>query len=150
MAVDPELLEELRALAPGLGVVELAEADAAGVIRRARATFVTRPRVTWWWTALRPPTVTLPYGGQDGLTLLVRLLPAETRAVLVVTDDEPPPWPTFEGAIGDLVALLRELRPFELWLSAREADWIVFDTHHDALVVAGPLVAAAQSVEASR
>lgn len=148
MSVDPELLADLRNLARNLGLAELSDADGAQVAQCVQDAFVTKPEATWWWTVLAPPVASLPYGENDGLALLLRLLPAETTVLLVVTDDEHAPWPVFEGALPEVVTMLREARAFEFWVATRDWRWIVFDTHNNELVVAGSLVTLAQAIVA--
>ena len=148
MTVDPELLADLGAVAHSVGVTALSAADADHFASCAKAAFVTDPEATWWWTALREPAVPLRYGDEDGVALLLRLLPASTTVVLVATDDEHAPWPAFEGSPQDLATMLREVRPFEFWVAPRELRWIVFDTHENALVVAGSLAAVACPLKA--
>lgn len=146
MTIDPELVTDLSAVAQTLGVVQLSASDAGHIARVVRAAFVTAEEATWWWTALRQPAISLHYGNEDGLALLLRLLPADVVAVLVVTDDEHEPWPAFEGALRDVATMLREVRPFEYWLAPRDGSWVVFDTHENAMVVAGSLVAHARTL----
>jgi hypothetical protein len=147
MSIDPELLADLGDAARVVGVTELSFADAKHVAMSAQATFVTAPEATWWWTALREPAISLRYGNEDGVALLLRLLPSDTTVVLVVTDDERAPWPAFEGALVDVATMLREVRVFEFWVVPRDLGWIVFDTHENALVVCGSLVAVASALD---
>jgi len=121
-----------------LRVLDAAEAQAA--IAELGARFVEDTSVIWWWESLRPPTVRIPYGDADGLEWLLRLVPDEATVRLAVTDDEAPPWLMVEGRIDALVEILRQLRIFEYWIAPAEAEWMVFDTHSNALVVAGCLV----------
>lgn len=147
MSIDPDLLADLREIAPTVGLQELSTTEAEHVAISALEAFVTVPDATWWWAVLREPVISLRYGEGDGVALLLRLQPPDTRVVLVVTDDEQPPWPAFEGALQDVVAMLREVRVFEFWVAPRDWRWIVFDTHENALVVAGSLVTLARSLE---
>lgn len=147
MSIDLELLAALRLAAAAFGVKELPPAEAEQAVRRAREAFVSVPEATWWWTSLREPRVAVRYGEADGLRLLLRLQPHDTTAVLAVTDDEPVPWPAFKGALGNLVAMVRDVRAFEFWIAPPDSRWIVFDTHENALVVAGSLVEAARDLD---
>jgi hypothetical protein len=148
MTVDPELLADLRGVAHSVGIAELSSADADHVAGCAQAAFVADPEATWWWTALRGPAIRLRYGDDDGVALLLRLLPADTTVVLVVSDDEHAPWPAFEGTLRAVATMLREVRTFEFWVAPRDLGWIVFDTHENALVVAGALMPAARTLKA--
>lgn len=54
--------------------------------------------------------------------------------LLFVTDDEPPPWPCVVAPIPVLVDMLREQRFFEYFIVDPRFQWVIFDTHHNALV----------------
>ena len=147
MTIDPDLLADVEDVAGKVGVTELSAADAERIARSAQAAFVTAPEATWWWTSLRAPAISVRYGDEDGVALLLRLLPADTTVLFVVTDDEHAPWPAFEGALRDVATMLREVRPFEFWIAPRDWSWIVFDTHENTLVVAGALVPLALALD---
>ena len=59
---------------------------------------------------------------------------------LVPTDDESPPWPVFTGSIFYVIELLKEIRFFEYFLTDKNGTWVIFDTHHNTLVVTGILM----------
>lgn len=147
MAVDEKLLKEIRALLPSSpGVRELSTAQAAEVVQRIRRGFVREGNNTWWWESLSSESVTLPYGDSDGLQWLRRLVPSREVVRLVVTDDEAGPWPVFEGEAQALRSILRELRFFEYLVTGARGDWVIFDTHHNTLVVAGALLEQARAL----
>lgn len=146
MAVDEELLKDLRALSrrnPGLR--ELNTVESAEVAGDVRLRFVGEDASVWWWESLVSDSVTLPYGDSDGLQWLERLVPNRELVRLVVTDDEARPWRIFEGEAQELWRLLRELRYFEFFVTSTRCDWVIFDTHHNTLVVTGALLERAQS-----
>jgi hypothetical protein len=37
---------------------------------------------------------------------------------------------------------------FEFWIASRDWRWIVFDTHHNELVVSGSLITSAEAIHA--
>ena len=78
-----------------------------------------------------------PYGEADGLSRLAELIGKRTDAVLIVTDDEQPPWPVYSGDVQSIIAMPRQSRFFEYILAAPDRSWIVFDTHANELVSAG-------------
>lgn len=82
----------------------------------------------WWWRLK-----------SDNLTELLRSLIGtdDGQAYLLVTDDEPPPWPIYQGPWSALIGVVLEQHFFEYALVASDLSWIVFDTHHDELIVAG-------------
>jgi hypothetical protein len=94
----------------------------------------------WWWEELpKAGATSISYtSGEDGLGALLKVIPEASQHVLLfVTDDEPPPWPCIGGAVGPLVAMLRQQRFFEYFIVDSTMQWIVFDTHHNQLIVFG-------------
>lgn len=85
------------------------------------------------------PAVTIDPAPGDPLSLLRGLLGADAEVLLAITDDEPSPWPMLRGRLGDIVRLLGELWRVEYWLAPADGSWLVFETHHDALIVCGRL-----------
>ena len=147
MTVDNELLAELRALLPSSpSVGELGSAEAAEVAEHVRRRFVSEGERVWWWESLNSESVTVPYGDADGLEWLAKLVPSGEVVRLVVTDDEVGPWPVFEGEAQGMWQLLRELRYFEYFVTSARFDWVVFDTHHNALVATGTLLERARAL----
>jgi hypothetical protein len=139
--VDAELLRELEAAAANLGgITRLPEQDADKFVRDLSAVFMTNGTSRWWWESLRTPINCIAYGSEDGTSILLDLIKTETCAVLVVTEDADPPLALYEGKPDALISVIRECRFFEYALAARDASWIVFDTHMNELLVAGVLV----------
>lgn len=138
--VDPDLIAEIRArLTEFQDVQELPEHAARLVIDGvAKDHIIDRDR-TWWWTSLKDPSEVITYGESDGLLLLASTVPGHNVGVLVVTDDEPPPWPAFQGPVQSLLAVLRGLRFCEYFIADPDGRWVVFDTHDNSLVVRGDL-----------
>lgn len=58
----------------------------------------------------------------------------EENIILVVTDDNFKPWPSFQIRRDDLIALIEELRYFEYFIINKSYKSIVFDTHHNKLI----------------
>lgn len=142
-----ELLDELRALLPtSPGLNELSASEAEEVAEHVRRRFVSEGDKVWWWESLNSESATLPYGDSDGLEWLGKLLPGREVVRLVVTDDEARPWPVFEGEARALWRLLPELRFFEYFITGKACDWVVFDTHHNALVITGALLERVRSL----
>jgi hypothetical protein len=141
MAVDEELLDELRVLLTSMDCLrKLSDSEAVAAIDEVARRFVDKEESVWWWQSLKCDSVTLPYRDSDGLVLLGELVPAESTIRLVVTDDQPRPWPVFEGEAPKFWDLFRELRFFEYFIASEDSQWVVFDTHHNALVVTGAIL----------
>jgi len=82
------------------------------------------------------------YDGADAFSVLRSNIGDLELVRLVVTDDEPQPWPVFEGPLEEILVVLQETRYFEYFLVPGVNDggrWIVFDTHHNQLVWAGEM-----------
>jgi hypothetical protein len=151
MTVDEELLDQFRVyLTNRDGLRELNFLEALVVVDDIARRFVDKEESVWWWESLKCDSVTLPYGDSDGLALLGELLFAERMIRLVVTDDEPRPWPVFEGEAQTILELLRELRFFEYFIASEDCRWVVFDTHHNALVAAGSILGKAKCLIGGR
>jgi hypothetical protein len=144
----PELMTEIRiALARIPTVRELPEREAADLLTSLGTYHVAKPDEAWWWSNLKDEREVIPYGDDDGLQQMARILPRETAVFLAITDDEAPPWPVLSGKVADLLAVLRELSFCEYFLFDIDGTWIAFDTHHDELVIAGTLVAEVRQVK---
>lgn len=93
----------------------------------------------YWWAGLSRPPRRVPYeDGSAGLALLnevLATLPLE-EVVLVATDEAPQPWPMWVLRRGELIALLEALPFFEYFVAAPDGRTLVFDTHHNELLIA--------------
>lgn len=140
--IDPDLTNAIRRTIQKFpGMKELPAPEAAELLDAVAKRHVADPAQLWWWTTPSGAHETIHYGETEGLDEVARIVPARSTAFLAVTDDEPRPWPVFKGTTADLIAVLREVRFCEYFLVAADLEWLVFDTHHNALVVLGSLVA---------
>ncbi|MDB5806243.1 MAG: hypothetical protein JWN73_3565 [Betaproteobacteria bacterium] len=124
------------------GVLELHADVAGGVAAAVASAFVEDASKVWWWDSLHSQTLTINYGERDVFAELRKLIKQDERVRLFVTDDEPPPWPAFEGLREEIFFLIGEQSYFEFFLvpaNAIEPAWVIFDTHHDQLIVAGQI-----------
>jgi len=151
VAVDEELLAELRALlSTKASLRELGASEAQGVVEEVGRRFVSQTDRVWWWESLKTESEVLAYEDSDGLELHTELIPDTDTVRLVVTDDEPGPWPVFEGEARAFWELLRDLRFFEYFVVSMDCRWIVFDTHHNTLVTTGAILPKARSLDRSQ
>lgn len=135
-----ELVAAMRADARDLpSITELSVEDAADYLRALIATYVQDPNRVWLWESLKPPHKEFCYGDGNGLQLVCDLIRGNPRVCLMVTDDESPPWPAFEGSLQQIVELIGRQHFFEYALVDPKLDWVLFDTHHNSIVVAGSL-----------
>jgi len=89
---------------------------------------------------LSVPAKTISYGDEDGLEIIGRVIPNNPEVILFVTDDESRPWPAFKGHLSNILTLIGEVRFFEYILTDEKLDWLVFDTHYNALVLTEKLI----------
>jgi hypothetical protein len=134
--MDAEFLAELRGALDRVADVRLLASDEAEMIQnRVAERFGLPAQSCWWWERLPAPSMSIAYGQGDGLDAVLAAVPAGTsEAYLLLSGDEPPPWPCVHGPVGGLVRLLRELPFMEFLVVDDSMDWILFDTHHNALV----------------
>lgn len=140
MMIDPELTDTIRRTIQIFpGVKELPAVEAAELLSAAAKRHLMDPAQLWWWMTPSGAHQTIHYGDSNGLDKVADIVPARGLAFLAVTDDEPRPWPVFEGTTGELIAVLRKVRFCEYFLGAVDLEWLVFDTHHNDLVIMGSL-----------
>lgn len=136
--LDTELLEELNEASRKVaGVSRLLPEVAETHLRRLADTFVADPSSLHWWAFLKFGSTRIPYDPGDGLSKLEGLIGDKVDAILVVTDEEEPPWPVYAGTATQLIAMLRECRFCEFMIASRDTGWVVFDTHMNELVGLG-------------
>lgn len=138
--VDQNLLEELSAAIEKTGgIIRLPEAVSSAHLMKITDLFVAESSSRWWWESLSKPSKRINYGSEDGLSVVATIVKPESKCILVVTDDEDPPWPVYSGEVGCILEALRECRFFEYFLAAEDASWILFDTHMNEVIVSGEL-----------
>ncbi len=135
--VDAELLDEIEdAIGRIGGISKLSQESAENCIQEVADRFVSDTSKIWWWESLKGPATCLEYGEADGLVTLEGLIDSSEVVLLVVTDDEAPPWPVYRGKMQAIVALLRESRFFEFILVPENLGFAIFDTHHNQIICA--------------
>jgi hypothetical protein len=121
---------------------ELDAETTASALTRAEAKFITNPNVIWWWESLRYPSRVIEYGEADAFSKILGLIGKDEIVRLVVTDDEPGPWPVFEGPLHEIICIIRGQRFFEYFLISAKSEisnWMIFDNHHNQLVITGEI-----------
>lgn len=135
--VDSDLVSELDATSLRIGGIAKLPSDVAGAyVQRLAKAYVADPSSLRWWESLKVHAEHVTYGDTDGLSQLAKLVGSRNDAMLVVTDDEEPPWPVYSGDVQKIITMLRESRFFEYILAAQDISWVVFDTHMNELVSA--------------
>lgn len=136
--VSQDLVDEIDAkLALQSSVRRLARDDELALIENVAAKFVVDTDALWWWTSLKSPSQRHPYQDDGWRAIIGKLTNGSPSAVLVVTDDEFPPWPAYLGPIPDLFDLISETRAFEFMLVGDALAWLLFDCHSNEIVFCG-------------
>lgn len=131
------LLKDIRAYLRRYSALhEVSEAESRELLGAVAERHKRSWDARWWWCEL-PEAEVLHYGDDEPARLILSRLPPQTPARLVITDDESPPWPVIAGPLRNLLDLIGEHRFFEYMLAADDASWLIFDTHHNDLVMTG-------------
>jgi hypothetical protein len=93
----------------------------------------------FWWEKLKVPYAFRETSSfDDFLNRLRALFPDPSEALfLFPTDENWPPWMLFEGTRDDIEFVMGESRSSEFMIARRPLDVIVFETHHNLMIVAG-------------
>lgn len=131
-----ELLDDIAAR---LGSAPLPSDQASHLLEGWARAYGISPDLVWWWSTRTLQATRTAYTDHvEWARLLGDTLagiPGD-EVLLVSTDDEPPPWPVWSIAKTELIPLLEDLQVFEYFIAASDGRTLVFDTHHDELVVA--------------
>jgi hypothetical protein len=135
--LDPELLAQIQAYVAANARLAMVAQEKANVLRERVADRFQFPEShLLWWECLPQSAEAIDYEGEDGLMRLSNLLKGEQGEwQLFVTDNEPPPWPCVVGPPMELIEMVREQRFFEYFLVDKDLRRVIFDTHHNTLVV---------------
>ena len=135
-------MKEIReAVASSQDVYELENAEALAFVDAVAKSFIADADKTWWWDSIKQKSLTISYGNDDCSELLNKLIKNKRAEVLlIVTDEESRPWPVFRGAFSDVSKIISEQRFFEYFITNRECTWLIFDTHHNSLVLTGEMI----------
>lgn len=139
--MDFELLNEARSAIEGIdGVQELEKIDASNVVTSVAEKYKIDRSKVWWWQGMANESTTIEYGDGYSWPLIQHMVQNEEQSIyLVMTDDDPEPWPVFKGAFCNIGKLIAELWRFEYFLTDKDFSWVIFDTHHNSLIVSGAL-----------
>lgn len=144
--IHADLLQELRSSLPQFPSLRELDAQTADeLVERIAGRYISDPDMIWWWGSLSKPSTTIDYGEAVSLDIIRRLLPGDADALLIVTDDVAPPWPVFAGKLKSLLEYLGEQAHLEYILTDPDLSWLLFDTHHNTLVLLGSLAQTEQT-----
>ncbi len=98
------------------------------------------PGDCWWWENAPGVKLLDNYSEADGIAALRAALACqESEVTLVITDDDFPPWNAIRGDLDIICYCLEELPFFEYFLVDESRSWVLFDTHHNELLIHGDL-----------
>lgn len=148
--MDDELINEIRSVAHDMGcVTELDKKEVQEIYDKINSRFIKEEKKIWWWESLSIPSTSIEYGEHDGLSLIREIIKNNLKVLIFITDDEAPPWPAFEGKLEDILEIIKSQRFFEYFLTSKDCKWLIFDTHHNSLIVTGSLLEKAVTVASS-
>ena len=144
--MDTELISEIRIWIDKVkNFRELNKSEAFNAVEAVAKKYIGNRNQTWWWESLKHKSVTIKYDDSDGLMLLEKIVGNDNAEVIfVVTDDEPEPWAVFQGNFRSIIQVISEQRFFEYFITDQNYSWLIFDTHHNSLVVIGDLLEVAE------
>jgi hypothetical protein len=141
--MDEELLFQIRkSLQSQKSIRELDGPTSVAVLNLIESNLIEDPGKIWWWDSLRSAPQVMDYGDADVFPKILGLAGENQLVRLVVTDDEPRPWQIFEGPLSEILSVVAEQRYFEYFITeatSQSPSWLIFDTHHNQLVVAGTI-----------
>jgi hypothetical protein len=112
---------------------------AVNLLEQLAAAHVEDSQALHWWASLRLSASIVDYGDDSSVwaSTLESVLNglAGDEVYLAVTDDEFGPWPILAVEKNQLVRLLGELSFFEYFVFQKDGRQVMFDTHHNRLVV---------------
>jgi hypothetical protein len=148
--MDQELLDQIRdSMRSQKHTRELNAESANAAIALIASRFIENPKKLWWWESVKSPVLRIEYGDSLPYPKIQQLLGEGNVVRLIVTDDEPLPWPVLEGPLNEILHIIEDQRFFEYFLVPAVSDtpgWIIFDTHHNELVIGGSLAVSAGAI----
>lgn len=140
--MDSELRKEIhQALTKNGNISEQKQKVASELADEVAKRFLRDRSMVWWWEALLHTPVVIEYGEGVSWPLVKRIVQNDTQIIyLFVTDDDPEPWQVLKGTLHDIGLFLAELWRVEYFITDENLSWLIFDTHHNSLVVSGTLM----------
>lgn len=91
----------------------------------------------YWWASAPLIVQKIHYdSSEEGLSCLAGLLAqVQSEICLVASEERASPWPMWTLQASELIPLLGELPFFEYFLVLDDGATLLFDTHHNTLVV---------------
>ena len=138
--ISEELSEEIDRLSSSIkSVHKINQSKAKIIIDHVFSEYIKDRSKIWWWESLKREFILIDYKDELGWDYISNLVDRNEMAYFIVTDDEPEPWPVYKGSVKDIIFLLREMWRFEYIVVSENISWIIFDTHHNNLILSGSL-----------
>lgn len=137
--VDENLIKGIHATLPRTGCIALDQKVADRMANAMAQRYAIDSSKLRWWEGMGVPSRTTQYQPHEGLNLIRKLVDGNPQVVMFVTDDEPPPWPAVRGPLDQVLFIVSEQRFFEYFLVPESLEWLIFDTHDNALVASSTL-----------
>ncbi len=131
--VSEWITNALNAAGGRVDLVELAEADAAAVVKQARTAFVAGNPSAWWMALKRPATHVEVPSGPGFAYLRAAWPPGYARGFFIPEDDEAGAYRVFDASVDGVVTLLSESPFFEYYIVAKDFRWLLAEDHHNRL-----------------
>lgn len=137
--MDIELLSEIHNEMTNIGgIIEISDDKASSITNKIAKNYINDRSLVWWWEGLSVSPFEINYGDEYSWLIIKKIVPNMNQSVyLFVTDDEPEPWPVFNGSLKNIGELISELWRFEYFITDENFEWLIFDTHHNTLVISG-------------
>jgi len=137
--MDIELLSEIHNEMTNIGgIIEISDDKASSITNKIAKNYINDRSLVWWWEGLSVSHFEINYGDEYSWLIIKKIVPNMNQSVyLFVTDDEPEPWPVFNGSLKNIGELISELWRFEYFITDENFEWLIFDTHHNTLVISG-------------
>ncbi len=147
--MDIKLVNEIRDFTKKIyGFIELNKNESIKATNMVAEKYIKNRTNTWWWEELSQQSITINYDDSDGLSLIKKIVNDDNASVkLFITDDETEPWPVFQGKFKEIFDAISEQRFFEYFITASDFSWLIFDTHHNSLIVLGGLFEVAGEIK---
>lgn len=149
--LNDELNNEIRnILASGMQIDELNDDSSKQIINDIAEQYVIDRDFIWWWECLSKENTIIDYDDGLGWDCFAKFIqPLEQQVYIVVTDDEPEPWSIYKGSLLAVIDLLNNMWRFEYFIISEDLSWVIFDTHHNSLVITGSLLDRAKEYKCS-
>ena len=137
--------DEIRTAIVKLGLIsnvfrEISDEEAERIYWRALRQFVPEGEPRWWWEYFAACTrVDFPEG--DGWRYIAGFVPDPSEQVWFIVEDVSLPfYPVYEAEASVIPEVIGECYGFEYYIVQKEFQWLLCETHHDAMIAVGETV----------